>query len=191
VTLPSTAYRGHAAPTWDTKTIQQMIDYLTSSFSTPVLDARYDTRYARSPLSYWADVANGDGVGTITAANNATWTKINAAGTVFANNGGGWDSNTDTYTAPANGTYYCQALVRLADGISQSFNLGIGIGDTAADGAHVQWNKYFTGAGGRCSFDYTRICGLNAGQGVFLYCFHDSGVTQNITRAALQIWRIC
>jgi len=186
VTLPSTAYRGHAAPTWDTKTIQQMIDYLQTT-TLPVLD----NRYARSPLSYFCDVANGDGISTITSVSNATWTKINAAGTVNVNNGGGWDSTTDVYTAPASGTYYCQALVRLADGIAQNFNLAIGIGDSLADGAFVQWNKYFTGAGGRCAFDYTRICALTAGQGVFLYCFHDSGVTQNITRSALQIWRIC
>ena len=104
MTLPSTAYRGHAAPTWDTKTIQQMIDYLQTT-TLPVLD----NRYARSPLSYFCDVANGDGISTITSVSNATWTKINAAGTVNVNNGGGWDSTTDVYTAPASGTYYCQA----------------------------------------------------------------------------------
>jgi hypothetical protein len=41
VTLPSTAYRGYAAPTWDTKTAQQIIDYLATK-----TDAYYDSRYA-------------------------------------------------------------------------------------------------------------------------------------------------
>jgi hypothetical protein len=186
VTLPSTAYRGHAAPTWDTKTIQQLIDYLQTT-TLPVLDGRY----ARSPLAYFVDVENGDGLSTINAVSNAVWTRINAAGTVWANNGGGWDSSADLYTIPAGGTYYCQALVRLADGIAQNFNLALGIGPSLADGAFVQWNKYFTGAGGRCSFDYTRIAGFAAGQQVQLYCFHDSGVTQNVTRASLQFWRLC
>lgn len=37
MTLPSTAYRGHAAPTWDTKTIQQIIDGLNGG----AMDSRY------------------------------------------------------------------------------------------------------------------------------------------------------
>jgi hypothetical protein len=48
MTLPSTAYRGYAAPTWDTKTIQQLIDYLTSTFNLSALDARYATPAAVS-----------------------------------------------------------------------------------------------------------------------------------------------
>lgn len=191
MTLPE-PYRGHAAVTWDTKTLASLIAALggVGAGAPPALSVA-DARYARSPLAYFVDVENGDGTGTITTVNNATWTKINAAGTVWANNAGGWDSNTDLYTIPAGGTYYCQALVRLADGISQNFNMALGIGPNLADGAFVQWNKYFTGAGGRCAFDYTRIAGFSQGQTVQLYCFQDSGVTQNVTRASLQFWRMC
>lgn len=193
MTLPTSAYRGYAGVTWDTVTIQKILDYLATGL-TPALDARYDARYdgrnALSPLRYFVDVENGDGVGTITPVNNASWTRINAAGTVWSNNGGGWDSSTDLYTIPAAGVYFCQALVRLADGIGTSFNLALGIGVTEADGPWVQWNKYFTGAGGRCAFDYTRFAGFSAGAQLRLYTFQDSGATQNITRAALQIWRM-
>jgi len=191
VTLPD-PYRGHAQPTWDTKTLAALISAMGGvGASAPPSLTVADGRYARSPLAYFVDVENGDGIGTITTANNATWTKINAAGTVWANNGGGWDSSSDLYTVPAGGTYYCQALVRLADGISTSFNMALGIGPSLADAAYVQWNKYFTGAGGRCAFDYTRIAGFSQSQQIQLYCFQDSGAPQNITRASLQFWRLC
>jgi hypothetical protein len=190
MTLPTSAYRGYAGVSWDTVTVQKILDYLNTGLA-PAMDARNDGRYAVSPLRYFLDVENGDGTNVLNAVNNGTWTRINAAGTVWANNGGGWDSSTDIYTIPAGGTYFCQALVRLADGIGTSFNFGLGIGLTEGDGSWFQWNKYFTGAGGRCAFDYTRIAGFSAGQQVRLYCFQDSGATQNVTRAAMQIWRMC
>jgi hypothetical protein len=190
MTLPTSAYRGYAGVSWDTVTVQKILDYLNTGLA-PAMDARNDGRYAVSPLRYYVDVENGDGTNVLNAVSNATWTRINAAGTVWANNGGGWDSGNDWYTIPANGTYFCQALVRLQDGIGTSFNFGLGIGLTEGDGSWFQWNKYFTGAGGRCAFDYTRIAGFTAGQQVRLYCFQDSGATQNVTRAAMQIWRMC
>lgn len=182
------AYRGHAPVTFDTVTAQAIIDEV-NGISNHVNTVLPNT-YAPSAKAYFLDVANGDGIGTVTAVPNIAWTKLNAAGTVNSNPGGGWDSGTDIYACPVAGIYFCQALVRLADGIGASFNLGLGIGDTEADGAHLQWNKYFTGAGGRCAFDYTRIAACTAGQGLRLYAFQDSGATQNVTRVGLQIFRI-
>jgi hypothetical protein len=40
MTLPTSAYRGHAGVTWDTVTVQKVLDYLNTSL-TPANDARY------------------------------------------------------------------------------------------------------------------------------------------------------
>ena len=195
MTLPD-PYRGHAAPSWDTRTLASLIAAMGGvGAAAPVASAPHDhdSRYAMSPLQVWLDVANGDGVGTITPVGNASWTTVSfLGGTVNANNGGGlWTPSTSLYRTPQAGTYFCQALVRIQDGFGTNCNLGIGIGTANADGPHFQWNKYVTGSGGRCAFDYTRIAGFAAGQDVRLYCFHDSGTIMALTRAALQLWRLC
>ena len=195
MTLPD-PYRGHAQPSWDTRTLAALITALGGvGGAAPAAaghnhDSRYDPRYAPSAGTYFCDVENGDGVGTITAIPNTAFTRINVAGSVWANPGGGWDSATDIYTCPVAGTYLCQALVRITDGFGTNCNVGLGIASAEGDGSWFQWNKYVTGSGGRCSFDYTRIMGCSAGQQLRLYGFQDSGVTMNITRAGMQIWRI-
>lgn len=191
MTLPD-PYRGHAQPTWDTRTLATLIALLGGVGGTPPAGSghTHDSRYAPSAGAYFLDCENGDGIGTITALTNASWLTINVAGTVWSNPGGGFDSGTDYYTTPVAGVYLCQALVRVADGFGSSFNLGLGISTANADGPFFQWNKYVTGGGGRCAFDYTRIASFAANVPLRLYAFQDSGSTVNITRAALQIWRI-
>ena len=193
MTLPD-PYRGHAAPSWDTRTLASLIGAMGGpGAGAPPSQAAADGRYAFSPLQVWLDVANGNGVDTITPVGNASWTTISfLGGTVNANNGGGlWTPSTSFYRTPLAGTYFCQALVRIADGFGTNCNLGIGIGTANADGAHFQWNKYVTGSGGRCAFAYHRIAGFGQNVDLRLYCFQDSGTTMALTRAALQLWRLC
>jgi hypothetical protein len=185
MTLPASAYRGYSAPTWDTKTIQQVLDYLQTT-TLPTLD----TRYAPSALAYYLETNNGNGASTIQTISNVTFTSIDVAGTVAANPGGGFNATTDLYTLPAGGIYVCQALVRIADGFGTSTNVGLGVHTSNVDGYWFQWNKYVTGGGGRCSFDYTRVASFAAGNQLRLYMFQESGGNMAITACNLSIWRI-
>lgn len=191
MTLPD-PLRGYAAPTWDTRTLKTLIDAMGGpGAASPPGQAANDARYAMSPLQTWLDVENGDGVGTITTLPNTSWITINVAGTVWANPGGGFDPATDIYTVPLAGTYLCRALMRIADGFGVSTNVGMGIGTSNVDGSWFQWNKYVTGGGGRCALDYLRIAGFSAGAPLRLYAWQESGGNMNITRASLQVWRLC
>lgn len=193
MTLPN-PYRGHAQPTWDTVTLKQLIDSMGGVGGAPPPSQSFnDSHYALSPLQTWLDCENGDssGTSTITALPNVSWTTINVAGTVWSNPGGGFDAATDIYTIPVAGTYFCRALMRIIDGFGTTTNVGMGIHTSNVDGSWFQWNKYFSGAGGRCAFDYMRIAGFSAGAPLRLYAWQESGFTMNIVRASLQIWRIC
>ena len=72
-------------------------------------------------------------------------------------------------------------------------NLGVGIAPTGiTDFPGFQWNKVMplNSGGGRFSVDYTRIGAFTAGQTLRLYVYQDSGASQDIYSAAMQIWRI-
>jgi hypothetical protein len=196
VTLPSTAYRGHAAPTWDTKTTQQIIDYLQTN-TVPILD----NRYAPSAKAVFCDVnfAGSPAGATKQTIPNAQWTTLKldtrVTDTTNSFNTANW-----LYTVPATGVYFCQALIRPNDGqvskagFPDGTGVAIGIGlDSDQDGVWVQWNKWMwmSGTGGnRLSWDYTRIASFNQGQLVRLYMFSDLGGQFDLTRATLQIWRV-
>jgi len=190
VTLPD-PYRGYAGPTWDTRTLASLIASLGGvGAAPPPALAVADARYAPSAQQYYLECNNGDGTNTLQTISNAVFTSLNIAGTVTANPGGGFNATTDIYTLPVNGIYACQALVRIKDGFGTNCNLGIGWHTSNIDGYWFQWNKFFTGAGGRCSFDYTRITSFSAGQQLRLYCFQDSGVNMDLTAVNLSCWRI-
>ena len=112
------------------------------------------------------------------------------AGTVWSNPGGGFDLATDVYTTPVAGVYLCRALMRITDGFGTSTNVGMGIHTSNVDFSGFQWNKYVTGGGSRCAFDYMRIASFGAGAALRLYAWQESGGIMKVTRAALQIWRI-
>jgi hypothetical protein len=192
VTLPD-PFRGYAGPTWDTRTLASLIAALGGvGAAPPPALAVADARYAPSAKAHFMSVTNGTGAGTIQTLSNAVFTTMDIAGTVAVDTDGALNTTTDIYTVPATGTYYCQALVRVADSFAVNSNLGIGIHTSNIDGAWLQWNKIMplnTG-GGRLSCDYTRIAPFNGGDQLRLYCFQDSGGNMNITALSVQIWRI-
>ena len=177
------AYRGHAPVTFDTVTAQAIVDEVNAHTGNAGI-------HGAGAGAYFLDVDNGDGTGVVTALSNVSWQTINVGGTVRANPGGGWDSGTDIYTTPVAGVYFCQALVRMHEGFGTSTNVGIGIHTSNDDFSGFQWNKYTTGGGGRCSFDYTRIASFPAGAPLRLYAWQESGTVMNVTRASLQIFKV-
>jgi hypothetical protein len=191
MTLPD-PYRGYAAPTWDTKTLASLIAALGGvGAAAPAASHNHAGAYPPSALVNYLETNNGDGTNTMqTIASGTPFKRLNVAGTVSANPGGGFDAGTDVYTIPGGGIYICQALVRIKDGTGGSFNFGIGWHTSEDDGYWFQWNKYFTGAGGRCSFDYTRVAAFGVGNQCRLYCFQDSGNPVDLTAVNLSVWRI-
>lgn len=195
----SSPYRGFAAVTHDTNRIAEVITELnalntTVSGKLSTSHANSDGHpgiYSPSALAYYLEVANDGAGSSIQTIGTASWTTINVGGTVATNNGGGtWNSSSDEYTIPAGGVYVSQALVRVEDSVGASFNLGLGVHTSNVDGYWFQWNKYVTGGGGRCAFDYTRVCSFGVGNQVRLYCFQDSGSNKNLWAAQLAIYRI-
>lgn len=186
--LPS-PQRDFAPVTHDTNRIGEVITELNALGTHPGTDG-HSGIYSPSALQYYLETSNGDGTNLMQSLPNAVWTTIDVAGTVATNNGGGFNSTTDIYTLPAGGIYICTALLRVIDGFGTNCNLGIGIGTANADAAHVQWNKYVTGSGGRCAFSYLRAASFASGNQLRLYAFQDSGVSMTLTRVALAIWRI-
>lgn len=183
------AYRGHAPVTFDTVTAQAIIDEVNAHGTTL---AAAPTAYAPSASAYYLETNNGNGTGTVQTIANTTWTKLDVAGTVATNNGGGFNAGTDIYTIPVSGIYICQALVRIADSYPTNANLGIGFHTSEVDGYWFQWNKIMplnTG-GSRLSVDYTRVASYTAGWQSRLYCFQDSGSPMAITAINLSVWRI-
>lgn len=197
MTLPSTAYRGHAAPTWDTKTIQSMIDYLTSTFSVPVLDARYGAALAPSASAYFLD-AQLPGATNAQVLPYATPVAINC-NSVLTNNGGFSFAGNGAYTVPAAGVYLCMGVVRLNDSAvtnANGSNLGLGI-HNSNDVAETsfQWNKIPpTNVGAaRCAISYSRMATFSGGSQLRLYGFWDSATgsgSLGLYSARLSIWRI-
>lgn len=188
VTTPPLPYRGHAPVTWDTRSLADHMADNTAHGGGATHN--HDGRYSPSALTYYLETSNGDGTNTMQTINNATWTTVDVAGAVPSNPDGGFNATTDIYTLSGGGIYICTALLRVKDGFGGNFNMGIGIGTANADGAHVQWNKYFTGAGGRCAFNYMRAASFAPGNQLRLYCFQDSGGNVDLSRVALAIWRI-
>jgi hypothetical protein len=203
VTFPvPSPYRGYSQPTWDTVTLQSVIDAVNALKSS--VDAHttalnnLPNLYALSPLQHWLDCDNGNGSATVQTLPNggATGTTLDVAGNVWANPGGGFNTSTDLYTTPVSGTWLCRAQMRIADGFGTNCNIALGInagsnGGNNIGGSWVMWNKYVTGSGGRCSLDTTRIFGAGAGDTIRAYAWQDSGTTMALTATALQIWHIC
>jgi hypothetical protein len=182
VSTPALPYRGHAPVTWDTKSIADLKNTVDTH--------NHDGRYSPSALTYYLECNNGDGTNTLQTIPNATWRKLDVAGPVAANPGGGFNAGTDIYTIPGGGIYVCQALVRIKDGFAVACNLGIGWHTSEIDGYWFQWNKYVTGSGGRCALDYTRIAAHAFNDQYRLYCFQDSGSNMDLTAINLSVFRI-
>lgn len=146
------------------------------------------TTYAISPHHTYAETAVGDGSNVFQYINNGTFQMIDTVGSIISNNGGSFSGSY--WNVPVSGVYVTTALVRVYDGMSINFQFGLGVGTFTGDGAHFQWNKYFTGAGGRCSFSYQRYMQVGSGNQLRLYCWQDTGGSLALTRAAWTIWRI-
>lgn len=183
MTLPD-AYRGHAPVTWDTKTLKTVIDALGGIGAIP------GNLFAPSAKAYFCDVANGDGTSVVQSLPNAVFTKMNAGTFIGSDTTGSWNSSTHVYTVPVTGMYLCRGLLRVADSFGTSSNVGMGIHTSEADGSWFQWNKYVTGGGIRCTFDYTRMTSFNAGNQLRLFAFQDSGFAMNIVSLTMAVWRI-
>lgn len=184
VTLPN-PYRGYAQPTWDTVTLKQLIDLLGGAGAAPP-----DNRYAPSGKAYFLDVATGDGGYAVQSVSNNTWTKLNCGSFVGTDTTGSWNSSTHIYTVPTTGMYLCRGYARVTDGFGTNCNVGLGIHTTESDGSFFQWNKFISGGGSRCTYDYMRITTFNAGNQLRFYQYQDSGVTMTMTMLGLAIWRI-
>lgn len=191
MTLPD-PYRGHAAPTWDTRTLKTLIDALGGVGNPPATGGGGGGAYAPDTTVHWLDVDNGNGSATIQTLANVTATTLNVAGSIWSDTAGGFNASTDLYTAPQSGVYFCRAQMRVADSFSPSCNICFGISQGSNDigGSWVMWDKYVTGGGSRYSLDSTRIFGVPAGGTIRAYAWQDSGFNMNITAAALQVWRI-
>ena len=197
MTLPASAYRGYAAPSWDTKTVQQVIDYLTSTFNLPTLDARYGAALAPSASAYFLD-AQLPGATNAQVLPYATATAINC-NSILTNNGGFNFAGSGAYTIPAAGVYLGMGVVRLNDSAvtnANGSNLGLGIhsSNDVAD-TSFQWNKIpATNVGAaRCALAYSRMASFSAGSQLRLYGFWDSATgsgTLGLFSARLSIWRI-
>lgn len=144
---------------------------------------------------YFCDVSMSAGVGTtIQTLTNATFTLLNLD-TVTTDTGSNFNTVSHLYTVPAAGRYFCQANVRTRDSTwttTGGANLGTGIHTSNVDFAGFQWNKIMplNVGSGRCTVDYTRIAVFNQGDQLRLYAFQDSGASQDLYSAAMQIWRI-
>lgn len=184
--------RGYSAIDFDTVSLKAAIDALNSLKSTVDSHAGSNGHagiYSPSANQYYLETNNGNGAGVVQTISNLTWTRLNVAGTVANNNGGGFNSSTDIYTVPASGIYVAQALVRITDSYASYCNVGLGWHTTESDGYWFQWNKYVTGSGGRCSFDYTRVASFNSGDQLRLYILQD-GPTMDLTAINLSVWRV-
>lgn len=203
--LPS-PMRDYAPVTWDTQRISEVITELnalntTVAANTSAIAGKVDSAshvnqdghpgiYQPSALQYYLETNNGNGASVVQTVPTATFRKLDVAGTVATNNGGGFSSSTDIYTVPAGGIYVAQALVRVTDGFGTATSVGIGWHTSEIDGYWFQWNKYVTGAGNRCSLDYTRIASWSAGNQLRLYMYQDSTFNMDITAINLSVWRI-
>lgn len=183
--LPS-PIRDYAAVTWDTQRIAEVITELNAHAGSN----GHAGIYSPSALQYYLETSNGDGTNTMQTISNTTFTTVDVAGSVPSNPDGGFNSTTDIYTLSAGGIYVCTAMVRIKDGFATTCNFGVGIHTSNVDGAHFQWNKYFTGAGGRCAFSYLRSASFSAGNQLRLFVWQDSGGNMDLSRVALAIWRI-
>lgn len=192
MTLPD-PYRGHAQPTWDTKTLAALITALGGVGAVPA------DRYAPSAKAYFCDVFMSNGAGDpIQVVPNATWRRVDLRQkTTDTTNS--FNTTTHIYTVPVTGFYFCQALIRLKDdqvakaAFPDGTGIGIGIGTSEVDFPGFQWNKWMwmSGAGGnRLSLDYTRLCAATLNDPMRLYVYSDLGGQFDIYSAAMQIWRI-
>lgn len=189
--------RDYAPVTWDTQRTAEVITELNTLGTT--VSGKLDSShagsnghagiYTPSANQYYLETNNGNGSGVVQTISSNTWTRLNVAGTVANNNGGGFNSGSDIYTVPGGGIYVAQALVRITDGYGTACNVGIGFGTNEADGYWFQWNKYVLGSGGRCSFDYTRVASFNTSDQLRLYMYQD-GPTMDLTAINLSVWRI-
>jgi len=185
MTLPSTAYRGHAAPTWDTRTLQQVIDYL-AALPAP----------ANGYPSTFADVQ-------LPGATNAQILPFATAQKINLNNelsdpGNNFSTASSVYTCPSTGIYFCHGVIRLNDATGSAAggpNLGMGIytSEDVADTSFL-WHKLpQTSAGtARAAVECTRVGSFTSGSQLRLYAFWDSGSgagSAGLYSARMQIYR--
>lgn len=186
MTLPTTAYRGHAAPTWDTRTLQQVIDYLAAL---PAPANGYPSTFADVQLP---------GATSAQTLPFAVPSKI-ILNSEISDPGNNFNTSSQVYTCPSNGIYFCHGVIRLNDAVASAVggpNLGMGI-HTSEDVAETSflWHKLpQTNAGSsRAALEYTRVGSFAAGNQLRLYAFWDSGTgsgTCGLYSARAQFYRL-
>ena len=196
MTLPD-PYRGHAQPSWDTRTLATLIAALGGVGGTAPATAghHHDTTYAPSAKAYFTDVYMVGGTGppispAQTLGAGFIMLNLNTKTTDLTNS---FNTSSHIYTVPATGTYFCQALIRLFDGgWTNDCNCGVGIHSSSVDGTWFAWNKVLPNnvGGSRVSIPYTRLANFTSGDQLRLYAFQDSGANRDLYSASMQIWRI-
>jgi hypothetical protein len=195
-------YRGYAAVTHDTNRIAEVIEEL-NTFRSDVTasDTAQNTNltnhaagnghsgiYAPSAQQYWAESANGDGTGVVQTISNNTTTLLDLG--AATNNGGGYSAGSDTYTVPATGMYATQLIVRAADSLGVSGNIGLHVHVNSTHGYYTQWFQYVNGAGSRFTAECLRVASWNSSDALKAYLYQDTGFAMNITMIYFAAWRL-
>lgn len=173
MTLPD-PYRGHAQPTWDTRTLAALIAVLGGVGNPPSTGGGgggFPSSFADAQLP---------GATSAQTLPFATAQKINLNSEI-SDPGNNFDPSSNLYTCPSTGLYLCHAVIRINDGQASASggpNFGMGI-HTSADLAETSflWHKLpnIAAGSGRAAVEYTRLASFNATNQLQLYAFWDSG----------------
>lgn len=174
-------YRGYAPVTHDTNRIAEVITELNALSG------------GGATTSLSVDI--GDGSATFQNISNGSATTIDftssSGATVRFNYGGGWNTGSGLYTAPATGIYVLNGWIRVGDSYSPSCNVGMGISLSNSTNSNViMWHKYVTGGGIRATFGYHRMAFFTAGDSLRMYCYQDSGFMLPLVSAGMQLWQV-
>jgi hypothetical protein len=173
MTLPD-PYRGHAAPSWDTRTLASLIGAMGGpGAAAPIASAGggFPNTFADVELP---GATSAQVIPFAAAAKINLYNKISDPGNNFSTSG-------NTYACPATGIYLCHGVIRVNDGQGSAAggpNLGMGI-HTSEDVAETSflWHKLpnIASGSGRCMVEYTRVASFTSGSQLRLYAFWDSG----------------
>jgi hypothetical protein len=198
-------YRGYAPVTHDTNRVAETITEL-NALGTRVTTAESDiddvasdlstlsdglpNTYALSPSHTFFDATIGDGTTNVQTISSGSFSS-NVLDFDSANidTASGWNASSNTYTIPANGTYYCTLRMRILGSYTSGGGIGFGVHNSLVDFAAFQW--YAIPTIDRKSFWYERIAIFAASDSVWAYAYQDSdGGGIPICRGHFQIWRM-
>lgn len=153
-----------------------------------------DVRWIDHPSLWPVCIVGRDGGSNSfqTLTNSTGFTTVQLGNNASTDTHGGWNTSTHEYTIPQSGIYEVNMKLRLNDNTS-AVSFGVGFGPDNTDSPFFAWSNFPTGSVGsynRFVLGNTIAGTLNAGQKVRLFCYVDSGASQQIIMASFILLRV-